>query len=586
MKIGRCLNLVLLTGFLAVGGEETAFAQTAEELYRDGQAARMEQRFDDAVSLLELARTLDPENADILVQLGFAQLGLGNNIAARQAFEQVLAIAPSYEDARFGLAQLEFRSGNLAEALRLAETVLGAQPDNPDAQQLRASILAARTVEQAEPQRLAQPGSPSQSVERAKPVPSRLEVTLQQARKLREEGRFAEAEALYREALTLSPGNADVLVALGQVAGFQQKFSEAEAFFLAALESAPDYLDARLGLARQALQRGNPAEARTLVDAIASEYPDNTEVLILAARISLQQGNVQRAKEQFEAILEREPDNSEALVGLGDAYRASDDDAAARVRYGKALELEPASADIQQRLNQPAPKRWRADIGAEVSNLTGGRLPWTDSSFGLSYTLQPQTTIGGRLRVGTRYGETDMQIEARIDHAFSQDFSAYGIVAGTPDADFLPRFSLGGGASWRAYAPRGPVGPLLFTLDGRHDVFQDTSVTTVSPAAQYFFLDERLGLQVRWIHTVDDEGNSANGYAIRAEFAATDRLRLLAGYSDAPEISEGTQIDTQTVFTGIYFDLSDTMTLRANYAHEHRDTFNSNTVGLGLAVRF
>ena len=66
MKIGRCLNLVLLTGFLAVGGEETAFAQTAEELYRDGQAARMEQRFDDAVSLLELARTLDPENADIV----------------------------------------------------------------------------------------------------------------------------------------------------------------------------------------------------------------------------------------------------------------------------------------------------------------------------------------------------------------------------------------------------------------------------------------------------------------------------------------------------------------------------------------
>lgn len=209
MKMGRCLNLALLTGCLTLGGGEQVLAQTAEELYRDGQAARIEQRFEDAVSLLEHAKTLDPDNADVLVQLGFAQLGLGNSIAARQAFEQVLAIAPSYEDARFGLAQIEFRSGNLAEARRLAETVLGAQPDNAEAKQLRASIIAAETVEQAEPRLPAEPAAPS-----------RLETTLQQARKRREEGRFPEAEALYREALALSPGNADVLVALGQVAGF------------------------------------------------------------------------------------------------------------------------------------------------------------------------------------------------------------------------------------------------------------------------------------------------------------------------------------------------------------------------------
>jgi YaiO family outer membrane protein len=187
--------------------------------------------------------------------------------------------------------------------------------------------------------------------------------------------------------------------------------------------------------------------------------------------------------------------------------------------------------------------------------------------------------------VATRYGETDVQIEARIDHAFSQDFSAYGIAAGTPDANFLARFSVGGGASWRAYAPAG-WGPLILTLDGRHDVFDDTSVTTLSPAAQYFFFDERLGLQIRWIHSVNDEGTSANGYAIRTDIAATDRLRILAGYSDAPEISEGTLIDTKTVFTGISFDLSDALTLRANYAHEHRESFDRNIFGLGLAIRF
>ena len=292
------------------------------------------------------------------------------------------------------------------------------------------------------------------------------------------------------------------------------------------------------------------------------------------------------AEERFLVILKREPDNSEALVGLGDAQRARGDDRAARTSYGKALALEPASADIQQRLNQPSPKKWRADIGAEVSDLTGGRSSWTDNSFGLSYALQPQTILGARARIATRHGQTDTQIEARIDHAFSQDFSAYGILAATPDADFLARHSFGGGASWRAYAAAGPSGPLLLTLDGRHDVFDDTAVTTFSPAAQYFFFDEKLGLQVRWIHSFNDEGSSANGYAIRADLAATDRLRLTAGYSDAPEISEGALVDTRTVFTGVSFDLSDTLTLRANYAHEHRATFDRSIFGLGVAVRF
>jgi YaiO family outer membrane protein len=583
MKPRRALSLVLLSGLLVVSGGEQTAAQTADEFYREGVAARMGERFEEAVSLLERARSLDPDNADILVQLGFAQLALANNAGARQVFEQALALAPSYEDARFGLAQIAFRSGNLAEARRLSETVLDAQPDNAEAKQLLASIEAAEVAKQAAPPLLAHADTARRPVERAKPASSRLEITFQRARKLREQGRFPEAEALYREALALSPGNADVLVALGLVAGFQQKFDEAEAFFRAA---PPDYLDARLGLVRVALWRGDLVEARTLVDAITAEHLHNTEAQILAARISLQEGEARAAGEQFLAILEREPDNSEALVGLGDAQRAGGDDRAARTSYGKALLLEPDSADIQQRLAQPPPKRWRADIGSEVSDLTGGRPSWTDNSFGLSYALQPQTIVGGRTRVATRYGETDIQIEARIDHAFSQDFSAYGILAGTLDADFLARFSIGGGASWRAYEPAGPSGPLLLTLAARHDVFDDTSVTTFSPGAQYFFFGDRLGLQIHWIHSVNDEGTSANGYAIRADLAAADRLRLFAGYSDAPEISEGTLADTKTVFTGISFDLSDTLTLRANYAHEHRATFDRNIFGLGVAVRF
>lgn len=583
MKPRRALLPILLSGLLAAAGG--AAAQTVDELYRQGVAARMEQRFEQAVSLLDRAKTLAPDNADVLVQLGFAHLALAHNAAAREAFEQALAIAPSYQDARFGLAQIAFRSGDLAEARKLARAVLGAQPDHAEAKQLLASIEAAEKADRAKP-RPAAPAAAAKPAKRARPEPSRLETTLQRARKLREEGRFAEAETLYREALALSPGNADVLVALGLVAGFQQDFDEAERFFQEALAKAPDYVDARLGLVRVALWRADLAGAKTRLSAVSARYPDNIEAQLLAARINLQEGEARAAEAQFQAILKREPNNSEALVGLGDAQRAGGDDLAARTSYAKALALEPASADIQQRLAQPPIKKWRADIGTELSHLSGGISSWTDSSFGLAYSPQPGTTIGGRTRVATRYGETDVQIEARIDHAFSRDFSAYGSVAGTPDADFLARFSVGGGASWRAYAPAGAWGPLVLSLDGRHDLFDDTSVTTLSPAAQYFFFNEKLGLQLRWIHSFNEEGTTADGYVLRADLAATDRLRILAGYSDAPEISEGTLVDTKTLFTGFSYDLSDALTLRGNYAYEHRQTFDRNSFGLGMAVRF
>ena len=67
---------------------------------------------------------------------------------------------------------------------------------------------------------------------------------------------------------------------------------------------------------------------------------------------------------------------------------------------------------------------------------------------------------------------------------------------------------------------------------------------------------------------------------------ATDRLRLFAGYADAPEISEGTIVDTETVFGGLAFDWTESLTINASYAHERRDAFDRDTFGVGLSVRF
>jgi len=273
-------------------------------------------------------------------------------------------------------------------------------------------------------------------------------------------------------------------------------------------------------------------------------------------------------------------------VGIGDVLRARGDDDAARDAYRQALALEPGSRDVEQRLAAPPPRKWRLDVGSEVSDLTDGLGDWTDSSAGVAYRLTPRTTISGRTRMATRFGHTDLQIEGRIDQAFSPTVSAYALAAATPDADFLARYSVGAGASWQVMAPAKAFGPFSLNIDTRYDDFANVDITTISPWVQGYVLDGRLGLSARWVHADDDIGTRADGYVLRADLALTPGVNVFGGYADAPEISDGTLVPTRTVFGGISWDVADPLTLRASLANEQRPTFDRTIFGLGLTTRF
>ncbi|MDN5926211.1 MAG: YaiO family outer membrane beta-barrel protein [Hyphomicrobiales bacterium] len=557
-----------------------------DELYAAGVKARQERRFDDAEQSLKRALTLKPDNADALVQLGFAELDRGDLAAARDAFSKALSLAPNYSDAKFGMAEIEFRSGNLDAAAALAEPLAREQPANSEYAVLLANIRKARQAKQTPHAKTAMRKAGKPEGRRRQPHPDPVAVLLDRGRTQRAAGNFAEAERAYREALRLAPRNIDALVALGLVAGSQRKFDEAGRFFDAALAIHPDNTDARLGQARLAIWRGDTGRARGLVNNVLQRAPGNTEARLLDARIALLEGDYPRAERKFAAMAASDPKSAEALIGLGDARRARGDDPGARQAYGRALALEPGSADIQNRLAAPLPRKWRLDIGSEVSDLSAGRGTWTDSSVGLSYKVTPETTIGARTRLATRYGKTDVQIEGRIDQAFSPSFSVYGLAAATPDADFLARFSLGGGASWRAIPRTNGFGPVFLNLDVRYDQFATSDVATFSPWVQGFLFNDRLALSARWVHAQDDTHTRADGYVLRADVVVTPRLNVFAGYADAPEIDDGSLIPTRSVFGGASFDITGDLTLRGSFAHEERPAFDRNTFGLGITARF
>jgi len=122
-----------------------AAAQTAQQDYEAGVAARHAGNPEEALKRLVRAAEAEPGNADIHLQIGFANLAMGFLDAAEAAFRRTLELAPEYADARLGLARVAQRRGDRAEALAEINRIL---PGNAEADQLRRQIEAA-TPEQA-----------------------------------------------------------------------------------------------------------------------------------------------------------------------------------------------------------------------------------------------------------------------------------------------------------------------------------------------------------------------------------------------------------------------------------------------------
>lgn len=556
-----------------------AHAQTFNELYNDGVKARLEQRFDDAARLLDQALALQPSNTDAILQLGFVELARNNLPAAEASFARVLALAPNYSDATFGQAQVKFRKGDLAAAQALIEPLARKEPGRKEFADLLKSVSEARRV--AEKTATARAAAQQRKVRRDEA--GRL---MKIATRQRLAGQYDRAARNYRKLLALGPKNGDALTALGLIAGAQKKFAEASRYFHRALAIDGRNLDARLGLARLALWQDDVPSARTQVDRILGAAPDNSEALLLDGQLSLIGKDYARAEMAYNHVLAMAPGNVEGWIGLGDTLRAKGDGRGARAAYDKALRLDPTSTVIRDRLAAPFPTLWRLDAATEISELSKGRGTWTDSSVSISYRATPELTLSSRARTATRFGFTDVQGEMRADYSFIPEFTVYGLSAVTPEADFLAQYLFGAGMSWQAVPAQNGLGPFTLNLDTRYEHFSESDIVTLSPWIQAYLFDERLGLSARWVHVEDDHDASVDGYVLRGDIRLADAVLVFGGYSDAPEISEGAIIDTETWFTGLTVDINDALSLHGSYAREKREAFDRDIYGLGVTVRF
>lgn len=142
-------------------------------------------------------------------------------------------------------------------------------------------------------------------------------------------GEFDGAERAVRAAIGLEPGNASSLALLGEILGAQDRYPEAEAFLRQALAIEPRHAPAATNLANVLLAQNRASDACQLIDAFTRSLGQTPALLMLRAQALLAMMDHARAIPAFRQAVAAAPADVKAHLGLAAALTDSGQHAAA-----------------------------------------------------------------------------------------------------------------------------------------------------------------------------------------------------------------------------------------------------------------
>ncbi len=347
------------------------------------------------------------------------------------------------------------------------------------------------------------------------------------ANKARSEGRFNDAEQQYREALTLSPDNADVLLQLGMVLGFQDRHEEALAVLNQGIAVAPDYVDMR----------------------------------IAAARIKMWMGRTDEAGADIAEILTKDPGNATALELRRQLVSVSDE--------GKKTVS-------------------RIDLGYDQSRFNRvSRKAWHEESLQITHGTK-QTQVHIRAERGRRFGEFDTYIRTGVAHRLNDKLGGYVNFGVTPAASFYPRWKAEAGADFRILDGGNRVGPTIIKFDVAQKDYATGDIRNIDPGLQQYLFDGSTWVTGRWINTYDlAASKKLAGWSLRADWQALDTVRLFGGIASSAETDSGSSVVTLARYAGAGFHITPTMGLNFALTRENRkNSYIRDVFSGGISLRF
>jgi Flp pilus assembly protein TadD len=164
-------------------------------------------------------------------------------------------------------------------------------------------------------------------------------------RALRAAGRVFDAEASFREALELRPGDPGLLADLATTLLGQRRLKDALPFAREAVSLRPDSAayHCLVGVIAESLEYED--EAEKALSAARELAPNDAEAHTVYGYHALRRGRVPAAEQAFGEALAIHPDRAEALRGLARCAAARGDWPVARTRWLDALSADPRQRD-------------------------------------------------------------------------------------------------------------------------------------------------------------------------------------------------------------------------------------------------
>ncbi len=287
-------------------------------------------RLDQAEAIYAGLLAAAPGNLQPLLGLGQCARKRGDHLAALARFEAAAALDPAHLGARLEAAATLRELGRLAEAETHYEAVLKAAPENLQARLGLAHCARSRGDHAAA---LAQ-------TEAAMAIdPKHLWVGLQRGADLRELGRLAEAETVYQGLLADHPGNAPLLLGLGQCARRRGDRTAALHWFETAAAADPAHTGARLESAVELRELNRLGEAEAVLTAALAAAPDNVQLHVGLGHCARRRGDHAAALAHFENAAAADPKAAGPLLEIAFEQREAGAAAAAVATARRVLAL-------------------------------------------------------------------------------------------------------------------------------------------------------------------------------------------------------------------------------------------------------
>ena len=325
--VTNAILVIALTAWLTAGG--LAQTHTTVRHYKEriddtppeiaqAEDAIQKNDFPGAETLLKKAIDKDPNNYQAWFDLGFVLHRLGRTDESIAAYRKSVAAKPDVFESNLNLGLMLARAHNPdAEQFLRAATTLK-PTEHTEEGQARAWLALAHLLENKKPEEALQAYRKASELTPKDPEPHLSAGLLHERQR-----EFSDAEAEYKQAMTLDPHNHD-----------------------------PQTTEAAIGLTNLYMKSGRLGDAEPLLRRLAAERPDDAGIHLQLGRVLAAQGKKDDAIAELQAALKLAPADADAQRDLADLYAIAGKNDLAEETYRTLLTAHPNDAELHRGLGK------------------------------------------------------------------------------------------------------------------------------------------------------------------------------------------------------------------------------------------